>query len=160
MAASGDCSKKWKEYTFSSATTPPTLSASQLIEIETGDDSPNTSTLGTQLLLVTATMSGSAATGTIVFLWADADSASSAGAGFFTYRAAALAATAYRQAHAGNAGDYIASVDFTNTTANTSYAVLDVAGIGSRGRFPKLYVGCTVLSAGTVTVRVCPIRNT
>lgn len=160
MAASGACLKKWQEFTFSSATTPPTLSACQQIVVDPGVDSPNTSSIGDQLLLVTATMSDNAATGTIIFLWADEDSVSSAGAGFFHYRTAALAATAYRQAHAGNGGDYIASVDFTNTTANTSYAVLDIAGIGSGGRFPKLYVGCTVRSAGTITVRVCPIRNT
>lgn len=160
MALSGACLDKWQEFTFSAATTPPTLAASQLVKIDTGVDSPNTSSIGDQLLLVTATMSNNGATKTIVFLWTDEDSATSAGAGFFHYRSAVVTASAYRQDHSGSGGDYISSVDFTNTTAGTSYGVLDLAGLGSKGRFPKLYIGCTVLAAGTLTVRVLPIRNT
>lgn len=153
MAITPSASGVLQEITFSSATTPPTsASSTRLTKIvaNLGNAVTGDSAMGDQYVTVHATMSGSAATATIVIFKSDADSVGSLGAGKFTQDTAAIAATTTRQSLDTGAGDYVATVTFLLSGKNT----YDLGKHGGGDKYPAVYIGCTVLSAGTLTLRV------
>ena len=147
---------RWQEFTFSAATTPPTVAAAQEVTcLAAAPDTVSASTsLGTQFLSLAAVMSTAAASATILVLLVDDDqNATPAGAGIFRAIEFTVTATSVRQDHAGNAGGYVATVV---GALNPGTNVADLFGFGKTA--PRVYIACTVLSAGTITVWAAPGR--
>jgi len=144
-----------REYTFSAAASAPvTLTNSQLLALTSGNTfGPNGDhTTPAQFITVFAQTSGAAATATLQFMCVDDDSLTGAGSGKLWQDTAAIVGGATRTSHNTTAGGYVATVVFTISGKNT----LDVHPVGKF--WPKWYVACTALSAGTLTIQVVPGR--
>lgn len=153
MAITSEAASLLQEITFATATTPVTVTAATALTLREGSDAPNgDARLGDQYITVHATMTNNAATATLIFFKADDNSVGSLGAGKFGLDTAAVAAGAHRQSHNTAAGDYVATVTFTGSGKNT----LDLGRFGKT--WPKWYCACSVLSAGSITVRIEPGR--
>lgn len=154
MAISAEASTVFQEITFAAAVDPPTVaSATRLLKLAPGDNVPvSKEALGDQVAFVTVTHSAASGTATLVFFLADDDSVGGSGAGKVYQDTATIAATTTRQSHSTAAGDYVCTVTFAVSGKNT----LDLMRYGKG--FPRWYCACTVLSGGTVTVRVATAR--
>lgn len=149
MAITSEAGTLLQEITFATATTPVVVSAATALNLSPGSNAPTGDTaLGDQYITVHATMTVNAATATLIFFKADDDSVGTLGAGKFSLDSAAVAATAHRQSHSTAAGDYVATVTFNLSGKNT----LDLGRFGKT--WPKWYCACSVLSSGSITVRI------
>ena len=164
MALSGLATQAgWQEFSFSG--TDLSVGDAQRVVVNGGykgvssDDS-----LGDQYLVVSVAHSDSAATATVVLAIVDVDDdlsalvgvgeASGTGGGIIRIDTMACTATTVRSNWDGSGGKYLCTGSFTSGGGVT----FDLTGIGLKGRVPRVYVFCTALSAGSITVYVCPGR--
>lgn len=160
MAISGTLSERMQVFTFSSAVSPPVLTtAQQVTKLIPGDDSPDGDGAPTQFLAFRALFSnGSSDTATVVVLVVDDNSVGSLGLGKYRQVTLTIASSTTRSSHNTGAGEYVGTITSSESPGN---CIVDVFGdVGKDANtFPKIYVACTALSAGTLTLGCIPGRR-
>lgn len=142
--------------TFSAASSD--IANFETVRIPKGTGATGNNSSGAQTVRIRAVFSAAGATATLAFAWAGNDGTRTTidvgqtDYGVIGYVEVALAATARRQNFANNAGGYVGSVNVAASGAD----FMDTLGVGFQDigpeALPQLTMGCTALSAGTVTI--------
>lgn len=164
MAISDEAARTWQEFSFSSATGPPTVATAQrvVLTVGAGDTvSSGSNSLGPQYLRISANGNAANTTGTIAVLFVDrdSDSASAAPRGggiieatFIDFAQSADTDEDWRTDYDGANGGYGLVGTRTLNSVVERVTLIDLSGAGAV--YPQVWIACVALANGPITVRL------